>query len=89
MSWNENENRFENNELKWIADFIVGNLCFVRKDLQIIDNEATAFIMEALWKTLDLLSDQKPSLQAAMSARVQILQQGLMQIFQLGVVNKD
>lgn len=89
MSWNENENRFENNELKWIADFIVGNLCFVRKDLQIMDDEATAFIMEALWKTLDLLSDQKPSLQAAMSARVQIFQQGLMQIFQLGVVNKD
>jgi len=57
MSWNENENRFENNELKWIADFIVGNLCFVRKDLQIMDDEATAFIMEALWKTLDLLSD--------------------------------
>ena len=32
-SWDENEDRFEPNELKWIADFAVRNLVFIKTDL--------------------------------------------------------
>ena len=70
MSWNENENRFEPNELKWIADFVVGNLVFVKKELKINDQERISFILEILWKTLDLFDESQTDLQGAMSMRV-------------------
>ena len=88
MSWNENENRFEPNELKWIADFVVGNLVFVKKELKINDQERISFILEILWKTLDLFDESQTDLQGAMSMRVSKLQGGLMQIFAQGIVNK-
>ena len=46
MGWNENENRFESNELKWIADFLINNLVFIRSELQVTDADNTASIME-------------------------------------------
>ena len=32
-TWDEYEDRFEPNELKWIADFVVRNLVFIKTDL--------------------------------------------------------
>ena len=54
--WDENENRFEANELKWIGDYVVRSLIFIRTDLQIEDAEKTSHIIQILWKTLDLLN---------------------------------
>ena len=59
-SWNENEDRFEANELKWIADYVVRNLVFIRVDLKIEDPDACSHLMQALWKTLDLLNSDLP-----------------------------
>ena len=55
-SWDENEDRFEPNELKWIADFAVRNLVFIKSDLQITDLDAISHMMQVLWMTLDLLN---------------------------------
>ena len=57
-TWDEFEERFEADELKWIADFLVRNLVFVRSDLRIEDVVATCHIMQVLWKTLDLLNNE-------------------------------
>jgi hypothetical protein len=70
MSWDENENRFEVNELKWLGDFVVGNLVFIRKELKITDQEKSAYIMEVLWKTLALLEEHQGDLQQALGLRV-------------------
>ena len=43
--WDENENRFEANELKWIGDYVVRSLIFIRSDLQIEDAEKTSHII--------------------------------------------
>ena len=47
--WDEYESRFEPNELKWIADYIVRNLVFVKSDLGMDDPEAICHLMHILW----------------------------------------
>ena len=57
-SWDENENRFESNELKWISDYVVNNLVFIKTKLQIENKEAIAHLLHVLWQCLDLFSEQ-------------------------------
>ena len=57
-TWDAYEDRFEANELKWISDYVVRNLVFVRTELRINDPDTTSHILEALWKTLDLLNEE-------------------------------
>ena len=57
-TWDAFEDRFEPNELKWISDYIVRNLVFVRTELSINDPDTTSHILQALWKTLDLLNEE-------------------------------
>lgn len=58
-SWDENEMRFEANELKWIADYMIHALVFIKSDLAIADSTCASHIMQVLWSTLDLLNDQQ------------------------------
>ena len=68
-SWNEFENRFESSELKWISDFVIRNLIFVKKDLEMGDNESIAHVMNCLWQTLDLFSEQVTEVEQALPLR--------------------
>ena len=52
--WDEYEDRYEASELKWIADFIVNNLCFIKLQLKINDCEQIAKILQMFWNTLNL-----------------------------------
>ena len=47
--WDENENRFEPNELKWIADWVVNGLCFAKKELMLENVEHVSQVVELLW----------------------------------------
>ena len=59
-NWDENENRFEAGELKWIADYVVASLVFAKSDLQIENFDAICHVVQVLWKTLDLLNMDAP-----------------------------
>ena len=89
-SWDQNENRFEQNELKWIADYNIRNLCFIKSDLGILDHDTVAHIMQVLWKTLDLLNVDPPlDLTEATANRFEIIHMGLKRIFEERIINKD
>ena len=79
-TWDENESRFEPNELKWIGDFIINNLIFIKKELKIDDPEAIAHLLHVLWQTLDLFSDQV-ELELGLVNRYEKLQGGLKTCF--------
>ena len=82
-SWNENEDRFEANELKWISDFIVRNLVFIRCDLKIEEPDACSHLMQCLWKSLDLLnSEAATELAEASQNRFVILMDALKRLFE-------
>jgi len=49
--------RFEANKLKWIADYMIHALVFIKSDLAISDSTCASHIMQVLWSTLDLLND--------------------------------
>lgn len=57
--WDDCESRFEPNELKWIADFIVNNLVFCRTQLNCQDDEVCAKILQLLWDVLNLFGEQQ------------------------------
>lgn len=57
QNWDEYENRYEPNELKWIADYIIHGLVFAKKDLQLETDEQIAHVVHALWNALDLFSE--------------------------------
>lgn len=52
--WDENESRFEPQELKWVANYIVNNLVFCRG--LYLDDQASAAVMHLLWEVLDILN---------------------------------
>jgi hypothetical protein len=45
MAWDEFEKRYESNELKWIADFVINNLVFVKTALKPAQLETEAHIL--------------------------------------------
>jgi len=53
-AFDQNENRYEKNqELKWLADFVVNALVHCKHDLKMDDPIHIAEVIECLWKTLD------------------------------------
>ena len=52
--WDQYENRFEANELKWISDYLINNLVFIKQELKIAEKEKVAKLLQVLWTTLDL-----------------------------------
>ncbi len=75
QKWNEYEMRFEAGELEWISDFILHNLVFCKSQLKLTNDRSIAVVMQALWQTLDLFSDENDlSLSAQMSSRYERLQ---------------
>ena len=88
-SWNENEDRFEANELKWIADFVVRNLVFIRSDLQITNDDTASHLMQVLWKALDLMNNDPPmQLDQASQNRFIQLKNGLKRLFEQKSITK-
>lgn len=78
--WDDCESRFEPNELKWIADFIVNNLVFCRETMNSQDDEVCAKVMQLLWDVLNLFGEEQ-DLPKNMASRYQVLQTGLKQMF--------
>ena len=89
VSWDEYESRFESNELKWIADFVVNNLVFVRSTLGIDDPICISKILAVFWTTLDLFGDQSDDLETALANRYEKLHQGLRRLFDASITTKD
>lgn len=57
--WDDCESRFEANELRWIADFIVNNLVFCRTQLKLTDDDkTTSQVLQLLWEVLNLFGEQ-------------------------------
>ena len=54
--WDDTEDRFEADELNWIAQYVLNNLVFIKSDLGLSNPEAISHVMQVLWKTLDLLN---------------------------------
>ena len=53
-AFDQNEDRYEKNqELKWLADFIVNSLVLCKHDLKMEDPVQISEVVETLWKTLD------------------------------------
>ena len=89
-NWDEYESRFEANELKWISDYIIRNLVFVRSDLGIEEPEAICHLMHILWLTLDLLNgEQSDDLEEASAVRFAQLKNGLKRLFSERILTKD
>ena len=91
-SWDENEDRFEPNELKWIADFVVRNLVFIRTDLKVSEPDSVSHLMQVLWLTLDLLNKSTTptsDLGQAQQSRFIQLKTGLKRLFDQKIINKD
>lgn len=88
VSWDEFESRFEANELKWIADFVVNNMVFVKTTLKIDDTVCISKILAAFWTTLDLFGPAD-ELEAALASRYEKLHQSLRKLFEDEVINKD
>ena len=89
-TWDETQDRFENDELKWIADFVVRNLVFVKSDLGIETPEAISHVMQVMWKTLDLLNaDASDNIATATQERYTQLRNGLRRLFEEKFINKD
>ena len=87
-TWDENESRFEANELKWIADFVVRNLIFIKKELQIDSDETTAHLLHVLWQTLDLFAEQV-DMDTGLATRYEKLQMGLKHCFLQKLITKE
>ena len=52
--YSENEMRYEpNQELSWLADFIVNGLVLLKHDLAMDNDEKIADVLKCLWDTLD------------------------------------
>ncbi len=89
-SWDQNEDRFGPDELKWIADYNIRNLCFIKSDLGIQNPDTVAHIVQILWKTLDLLNSDSPvDLSEATANRFEIIHMGLKRIFEERIITKD
>jgi len=55
--YNEFEKRYEHNqELKWLAKFIVESLILLKHDLKMENEETVAELLNTFWKTLDFLN---------------------------------
>ena len=88
--WDDTEDRFEGDELKWIADYVVRNLVFIKSDLCLDQPDAVSHVMQVLWKTLDLLNPEaSTSLTEATQERYMQLRNGLKRLFEEGIVNKE
>ena len=80
-TWNEFESRYEENELKWISDYVVSNLVFIKNELKITDNEAISHVLHVLWTTLDLFAENQ-DLEGAKANRYENLRNGLAHCFE-------
>ncbi len=85
QQWDENENRFQQNELTWLANFTLHNLGLCKR-LGLADAPA-AQLTDLLWCALDLFGEEAP-LQAAMARRYALLQGGLREMFEAGALSK-
>ena len=88
LTWDENESRFEPNELKWIGDFIINNLIFIKRELNIDQPEAIAHLLQVFWQTLDLFGEQA-ELEVGLLNRYEKLQNELKRCFSQKIVTKD
>lgn len=88
MAWDEFEKRFENNELKWIADFVVNNLVFVKTTLKLSNAKTEAEVLQLLWETLDLFGPDQ-DVESAIQSRYKILREGLTRLNLEGSISKD
>ena len=83
-AFDQNEDRFERNqELKWLADFIVNALVVCKHDLQMEDPANIAEVVEIMWKTLDYrnLEDEIENGGAAVHGRFTFLQKSIVDLF--------
>ena len=87
-TWNEFESRYEENELKWISDYVVSNLVFIKNELKITENEAISHVLHVLWTTLDLFAENQ-DLEGAKANRYENLRSGLEHCFAQRLLNKE
>lgn len=90
MTWDEYQCRYEANELKWIADYLVQGLVFIKTKLKINDEQRICWILETLWQTLDIFDyDSSKALRNSMSNRYNKMQTGIKDLFVNGHINRD
>ena len=54
--FNEFENRYEQPELAWMADYCIHNLIFLKSQLKLTDPIALAILHQGFWDTLNILN---------------------------------
>lgn len=89
LSWDEYETRYESNELRWMADFIINNLVFIKQTLKVSQSEKIASLLQLLWATLDIMHPDADSIDSALSSRYEILHGGIQKLFEQGKMTKD
>ena len=88
QDWDEFENRYEPSELKWLADFELHNLIFLKETLKLEDDVIVTETLDVLWRTLDLFSSDT-ELKDAAAFRFNKLREGLTGLFAEKKLNKD
>lgn len=91
QSYGEYEERYEAEEFKWITNFVVNNLIFLRSELGITNEECLAYACQVFWDTLDLfaMTDHSLSLDAALKARFDKLRSGMTALYNIKAMNKE
>ena len=90
QKYNKFENRYEAHELKWLADFIVNNLIFLRSDLKMKNSKACSMTLQVFWDTLDLFANEaKNTFEDSLHNRMEILRNGMVALYTMQVISKQ
>jgi hypothetical protein len=89
QDYDEFENRYEGAELRFIANYIISNLCFLKTELQITDNRVLTHCLHVFWNTLDLFNKSSTRrVEDAMPQMFETLKDGLMALLQLEYIDR-
>jgi len=80
QDWNEFENRYEPQELKWLADYILHNLVFLKENLKLEDDVTIAETLHIFWDALALFQVEE-EIKDACAFRFEKIKQGLTDLF--------
>ena len=86
---NQYECRYEETEMKWLANYQLNNMIFIKKELCFDHPKAISCILQTFWETLDLFGPADASMEHAMSSRFEKLKQGMSTLYNMKALSKE
>ena len=86
---NQYETRYEEAELKWLGNYTLNNMIFVKRELGLDHPKAVSVILQVFWETLDLLGAPDATMEHAMSSRFEKLKQGMSTLHTMKALSKE